>query len=356
MTLSVSPSSAVHGLPQQFDIDLFAGDAGLASKTDSISFNDLKDKKPKNILLGITAGIAAYKMYDLVNILKKLGHNVTVVLTKDAESFVAKLPLKILSGNEVYTENDFFSDRSQIRPIHIDLADNSDVVIIAPATADFIGRIANGLCDKLLNNILLVTRKPVYLVPAMNTNMWEYPMVQENVEKIESKLGYKILRPKDGELACGYSGTGHIVSNDEIIRTVLGEVKNSEKESPLSNLNIASKQRFLMNGKIHRATVTEANLNYVGSMTIDSHLMELADIVENERIDVLDITNGNRITTYAIPGEEDSGIICANGACSHQIKVGDKVIIVSYAQISEKDIKKHNPQIVHVDENNKLIS
>ena len=111
--------------------------------------------------------------------------------------------------------------------------------------------------------------------------------------------------------------------------------------------------RTLLKSKIHRATVTESNLDYVGSLTIDSYLMELADIKEHEQIQVLNVTNGNRLTTYAISGQKNSGVICANGAASHQIKVGDLVIILSYAELNETELKNFKPKIVHVDKNNK---
>lgn len=111
--------------------------------------------------------------------------------------------------------------------------------------------------------------------------------------------------------------------------------------------------RTLLRSKIHRATVTESNIDYTGSLTIDSYLMELADIKEYEQIQVLNITNGNRLTTYAIAGQKNSGVICANGAASHQIKTGDLVIILSYGQFTEDEIKNHKPKIVHVDKNNK---
>src|SRR3989338_1210159 len=111
--------------------------------------------------------------------------------------------------------------------------------------------------------------------------------------------------------------------------------------------------RTFLKSKIHRATVTESNINYVGSLTIDSYLMELSDIKEYEQIQVLNITNGERITTYAISGQRNSGVICANGAASHQIKVGDLVIILSYAQLDEKEIKKFKTKILMVDKQNK---
>ena len=110
--------------------------------------------------------------------------------------------------------------------------------------------------------------------------------------------------------------------------------------------------RTLLKSKIHRASVTESNINYIGSLTIDSYLMELTDIKEYEQIQVLNITNGNRLTTYAIRGQKNSGVICANGAASHQIKVGDLVIILSYAQIND-EVKDFKPSIVLVDKNNR---
>ena len=181
-------------------------------------------KQSKNIILGISAGIAAYKMHDLVNDLKKLGHNVFVVLTKDARNFVSELTLKVLSSNPVYCE--MFDPNIQSKPVHIDMADNADLVLVAPATADIIAKIANGICDELITNVLLGTRAPVYIAPAMNTNMWEHFTTQKNIETLVTKLGYKIIPPEQGDLACGYSGIGHIASNEKIIKTILhGEVE-----------------------------------------------------------------------------------------------------------------------------------
>lgn len=175
--------------------------------------------KQKNIILGISAGIAAYKMYDLVSDIKKLGHNITVVLTEDSKHFVNELPLKILSSNPVYSS--MFSPDIQAKPIHIDLADNADLVLLSPATADIIAKIATGICDELITNILLATKAPVYIAPAMNTNMWEHFTTQKNIETLVTKLGYKIIPPEEGDLACGYSGVGHIASNEKIIKTIL---------------------------------------------------------------------------------------------------------------------------------------
>jgi aspartate 1-decarboxylase len=109
-------------------------------------------------------------------------------------------------------------------------------------------------------------------------------------------------------------------------------------------------RRTLMKSKIHRATVTDANLHYQGSVTLDPLLMAAADILENERIDVLDITNGNRLTTYAIPGAPGRGEVCLNGAAAHLVSKGDLVILVTYAEYEEDEARRHRPTVVFVDE------
>ena len=114
-------------------------------------------------------------------------------------------------------------------------------------------------------------------------------------------------------------------------------------------------QRTLLNSKIHRATVTQADLNYVGSITVDRDLMDSVGLIENEQVHVLDITNGNRLTTYVIEGERGSGIIAINGAAAHLVKVGDLVIICSYAQLNESELESHRPQIVLVDAKNRVL-
>jgi aspartate 1-decarboxylase len=112
-------------------------------------------------------------------------------------------------------------------------------------------------------------------------------------------------------------------------------------------------RRTLLKSKIHRATVTQADLNYEGSVTIDAELMRQADIVDHEQVDVLDITNGNRLTTYAIPAPVGSGEICINGAAAHLVHPGDLVIIVSYAEYEEAEIARHKPKILVVDHENR---
>ncbi|MBE8521982.1 aspartate 1-decarboxylase [Amycolatopsis sp. H6(2020)] len=113
--------------------------------------------------------------------------------------------------------------------------------------------------------------------------------------------------------------------------------------------------RTLMNAKIHRATVTQADLHYVGSLTIDADLMAAADIVEGEKVQVVDITNGARLETYAITGEPGSGVIGVNGAAAHLVHPGDLVIIITYAQVEETERAGHRPRVVHVDADNRQV-
>ena len=110
----------------------------------------------------------------------------------------------------------------------------------------------------------------------------------------------------------------------------------------------------MMKSKIHRATVTEANVNYVGSITIDKELMDAVGILPNEQVQVVDNNNGSRLVTYAIPGEPGSGVICLNGAAALLVNVGDIVIIMAFAGMTEDEAKKHNPKVILVDENNKI--
>lgn len=113
--------------------------------------------------------------------------------------------------------------------------------------------------------------------------------------------------------------------------------------------------RRMFMSKIHRATVTQAELDYVGSVTVDKDLLDAASIYENEQVHVLDITNGKRLITYAIPGPRGSGVICINGAAARLVSPGDKVIILTYVNMDEHEVEKHVPKVVHVDENNKQI-
>lgn len=113
--------------------------------------------------------------------------------------------------------------------------------------------------------------------------------------------------------------------------------------------------RFIYKSKIHRATVTDADLNYAGSITIDRRLLDAADILPNERVQIVNVNNGTRVETYVVPGEPGSGVICMNGAAARWAHKGDKVIIISYCLLDTKDAKEYKPKVIHVDDKNKAI-
>lgn len=178
----------------------------------------------KTILIGITGGIAAYKIYELIRMYKKNGFNVKVITTQNAMNFVSELTLTTLSNNEIYTDN---FDMKEYKPEHISLCDEGDILVIAPATANTISKIANGICDNLLTSITCAFNKPIYIAPAMNTNMWNNSIIQENIQKLKNS-GVQILEPESGYLACGTNGNGRLCSIDKIYSETINSFNKSE--------------------------------------------------------------------------------------------------------------------------------
>ena len=170
----------------------------------------------KHILLGITGGIAAYKICTLIRDFKKSGAEVKVIATPNALNFVTKLTLQNLSQNEVYIDE---FDVKNWRPEHISLSDWADIMLIAPATANTISKIAQGIADNLLTSVACAFSKKMIVAPAMNVNMWNNDAVQNNL-KILQKRGIEILEPESGFLACGYMGKGRLCSLDKIYNAV----------------------------------------------------------------------------------------------------------------------------------------
>ena len=184
----------------------------------------MSNLKGKNILLGVTGGISIYKSCELVRALIKEGANIDIVMTPKAEKFVSKMTFQSLSGRKVYT-NMYDSDESSIS--HIDLADNSDLIVICPATANFISKYANGIADTLLLNILIATKSNVLICPAMNVNMFTNPLIQENINKL-SNLGIEFVEPGVGDLACGWEGKGRLADIDKILMSIKKKVSKSD--------------------------------------------------------------------------------------------------------------------------------
>ncbi len=173
----------------------------------------------RNIVLGVTGSIAAYKAADLTSQLSKLGHEVHVVMTKDAQEFITPLTFQVLSRQPVTA--DLYDEKESWHPGHIELADRADLVVVAPATANVIARFAHGLADDALGAIYLATVAPVLMAPAMNGKMWHHPATQRNVEMLRER-GVEWIGPEAGLLACGYEGTGRLWPVDGIVERIVG--------------------------------------------------------------------------------------------------------------------------------------
>lgn len=174
----------------------------------------------KKILLGITGGIAAYKTANLASMLAKLHADVHVIMTKNAQQFIAPVVFEALTGYKVI--DDVFDRDSGYHVAHIAMAQEADVVMIAPASANMIAKLANGIADDMLSTTMLAVTAPVYVVPAMNTHMYEHPATQANMEKLRT-YGYHVIEPASGYLACGDTGKGKMPKEEELLEYLLLE-------------------------------------------------------------------------------------------------------------------------------------
>ena len=170
----------------------------------------------KNILVGVTGGIAAFKSVSIVSLLKKKGYNVKVIMTENATNIIGPLTLETLSKNRVYV--DMWDKNPHYEVEHISLADWADIVLIAPATYNMIGKVANGIADDMLSTVLSAVslRKPIFFALAMNVNMYENPILNENIDKLKT-YGYRFIDTNEGLLACNYEAKGRMKEPEEIV-------------------------------------------------------------------------------------------------------------------------------------------
>lgn len=239
----------------------------------------------KNILIGITGGIAAYKICELIRMFKRNNANVRVVCTPNALNFVTKLTLQNLSQNEVGVEE---FNVENFKPEHISYADEADIMIVAPATANTIGKIANGICDNLLTSVACAFTKPIIIAPAMNCGMWDNTFVQENISKLK-QAGYYILEPDEGFLACGYNGKGRLCELQKIYDK--------------TNL-ILSGDKFLSGKKVvvtAGGTIEEIDtVRYISNYSSGKMGIALADEAYNAGADVILISTVNAERPYGV--------------------------------------------------------
>ncbi len=239
----------------------------------------------KTILVGITGGIAAYKICELIRKFKKAGANVKIICTPNSLNFVTKLTLQNLSQNEVYVQE---FDIKEWKPEHISLADEADIMVIAPATANTISKIAQGIADNLLTSVACAFSKKMIIAPAMNVNMWNNQAVQENLRKLQSR-GAEILEPENGFLACGYTGKGRLCSIDKIFDVTVEALQYSQK--------LKSKKVIITAG----GTIEDIDpVRYISNYSSGKMGFALANSAHDMGAEVILITTKNFTAPYKI--------------------------------------------------------
>ena len=238
----------------------------------------------KNILIGITGGIAAYKILELIRLYKKNNANVKVIMTDNAVNFVTPLTVRTLSNNPVYIKQ---FEEENLFPEHVSLGEWADIFVIAPASANTIGKIANGICDNLLTSIACAFPKPVLVAPAMNCEMWNNVFVQENIQKLE-KAGYNIIAPEAGFLACGTTGIGRLCAVEKICAITYEAIKS--KEAKLKGKKI-----------LITAGGTRENIDpvrYIGNYSSGKMGVAIADVAYSLGADVVLVNTFNHKADY----------------------------------------------------------
>ncbi len=289
----------------------------------------------KNILIGITGGIAAYKICELIRRFKKSGANVKVVCTPNALNFVTKLTLQNLSQNEVYIEE---FEIKKWRPEHISLADEADIMLIAPASANTISKIAQGFADNLLTSVACAFSKKMIIAPAMNCNMWNNTTIQENLSKLKSR-GVEILEPESGFLACGYMGKGRLCSLDKIFNAVCEELSYSEK--------LKGKKVVITSG----GTIEDIDpVRYISNYSSGKMGAALANSAKSMGAEVVLITTKNVEAPYKIVKVKSA--LDMQKALDEEFEISD--IIIMAAAVADYRVKNYSQQKMKKEVNEEL--
>lgn len=297
----------------------------------------LENLKDKTILVGITGGIAAYKVCELIRLFVKNGASVKVVATENALNFVTKLTLQTLSQNPVAVGQ---FDVEEYKPEHISLADEADVFVIAPCSANTVSKLAMGVCDNLLTSIACAFKKPFVIAPAMNCNMWENPVIQENLSKLES-LGYNICPPEEGFLACGYEGSGRLCSIEKIYEKTV-EVLETKKKLLNKKVVITAggtrekidTVRFISNYSSGKMGIALADEAY--NQGADVTLISTVDVKKPYKVEIVQSANEMQ---KAVEGVNDSDyIIMAAAVADYRAK-----------EISDTKMKKTSDDEISID-------
>ncbi len=299
--------------------------------------------KDKNIIIGVSGGIAAYKALELLRLFKKAGALVNVVMTKNAENFVAPLTFEALSQNKVILS--LFDKNNDTSITHIDLARKCDAAVIAPATANIIGKLANGIADDALSTVMLAVKAPKIICPSMNENMYDNPSVRRNIKMLEND-GFIIIEPDSGELACKTSGKGRLPDPEIILdRTVKALCKKDLKGKKMLVTAGPTREhidpvRFICNpssGKMGYA-VAKAAEHRGADVVLISGPVNLAPPVN---VEVIKIVSAPEMAEKVLEHSETADIIIKAAAVSdykasdysgHKMKKGEKEISLKLSQ------------------------
>ena len=317
--------------------------------------------KEKCVVLGVTGGIAVYKALDVVSSLRKKDFDVRVIMTKSATEFVSQTTFQAISQNLVTT--DMFEEPKAWEIQHISLAKKADIFLVAPATANIIGKVANGIADDMLSTTIMATKAKVVFAPAMNTNMYENPIVQGNIEKLK-RLEYEFVEPQSGRLACGDEGKGKFPNPEVIVDKVLYELY--DKKDLLNKKVLVSAGptrasidpvRFITNnstGKMGYQIAKEARYRGAEVTLVSGPTNEEAPIGVN----LIKINTNEEMYNEIIKLYDDMDIVIKSAAVAdfktkeystHKIKKGSsdlKVVLVRDKDILMELGQKKNKQIL----------
>ena len=326
----------------------------------------------KTVVLGVTGGIAAYKALDIVSSLRKKDIDVHLIMTEHAKEFVTPLSFQSLSSNTVIY--DMFEEPRAFEIQHISLAKKADVILVAPATANIIGKIANGIADDMLSTTIMATKSEVIFAPAMNTNMYENPIVQNNIEKLK-KYGYKFIEPDSGRLACGDVGKGKLADVGDICEMVESSLCNNKdltgKKILVSAGPTISKidpVRYITNnssGKMGYEIAKEAR-DRGGKVTLVSGPTSLKAPLG---IDIINISTNEEMKNAIMDRHEEFDIIVMSAAVADykakhysdkKIKKGNEDLVIEFERDSDilkllGEVKKDNILVGFAAESNDLL-
>ncbi len=296
--------------------------------------------KGKHVILGISGGIAAYKSAVLIRLLVKVGAEVKVIATKHALEFITKVSLETLSQNKLYSN--LFADENDYSTEHISVSDWGDIFVVAPATANIIGKFANGIADDALSTSLLAFDKKIFLAPSMNCKMFENFAVQKNLEYLKDN-GIIIIEPPEGYLACGYEGKGRMEEPESIVSFVEKELKKKAK--------LIGKKALVTAGPTYEAIDP---VRFIGNHSSGLMGFSIAEELANNGADVVLISGPTKIslTNNSIKRVDVTSAEDMHKACIKEYPNADIIVMsaavadYSPAETSYKKIKKEGSEII----------